>query len=379
MELYLARPLGLSALLLPLAVLLLARRRRPESEPTGTVAVWREVAPREPQAGGRRRRLPPGLLLLLTALSLGSLALAGPRAGARAGRSWHLMVDGSPSMQLPHQDGGTRRERALARAEDWLAGVLRAEDRVLRSTWDGVPSSSLDRAGVLWVTDRAPADPPRRAGLFASGGRAVPGPIAVGRGELLRWDGESVVRAPAPRRAVRLDAAVPGILAGLVRLWAATRGLDVAGAPDRDEVLHLGSVTGAGPLAEVRAGRDGWTAAGRLAGDPLADSVLVPWLTAEGRTLVAAGPGIVRVAWTELDEPWGDPDAFAVSWSRLLDASLAPPPGIVPLEERLDAGGLWSSPGDLPGREGGVRGAGVDAVLALMAAGCGLLALGLRV
>ena len=378
MEPHLARPLGLVALLLPALLLLTARRwRRPPSEVTGTLEVWREVASGEPP-GGRHRRLPPALLFLIAALTLGALALAGPRGGARAGRSWHVVVDRSPSMDLPHADGGTRGERALAAAEAWLADARRPTDRVAWSAHAGASWAALDRAGVVWVTDRAPDPGPARAGLFASGGAAVPGPIAVGQGELLVWDGERIEVIPAPRRAVRVDRAVPELLAALVRVWAAARGLDVAAQAGPDVVLYVsGPARAARAELEARAGRDGWTAAGRVAGP--ADEGLEPWLTADGSALVAFGSGRVDVAWSRIDEPAGDPDAFAVSWSRLLDAALAPPPGVVPLEQRRDAG----EPVSRPPREPVPMGAGVgraapgwiDALLVLLAAGCAALAL----
>jgi hypothetical protein len=39
-----------------------------------------------------------------------------------------------------------------------------------------------------------------------------------------------------------------------------------------------------------------------------------------------------------MDEPRGDPAAFAVSWAELLDRAVLPPSGVIELGERLAAG-----------------------------------------
>lgn len=378
LSIFLARPFGLLALALPLALLLLARRaRRPEGVATGTLALWREVAEDAPPRGGRSRpRISLGLALLVLALVLGALALAGPRAGQRARPSWRIVLDRSPSMYLGGRLGvrrfgvrrfGVRQARALARASDWL-GAAGGEREW--AAWDGAalvlergasppeawtvappvphdapPFESLDRAGTIWVTDVA--RPSLRAGLFASGGELVPGPAAVGERALLVWNGETLVEqaAPLPRRTVVVDRDVPREIAELAQLWGGARGLTSAAATDEGTVLHVSAAAAAGggqgirPLA--RAGRDGWTASGPAGAAALEDRPHPRprvWLEGERGPLVSWRPGRVDVAWSRLDALEGEPAAFAVSWSRLFDAALAPPRGVVGVAERAAAG-----------------------------------------
>jgi hypothetical protein len=207
----------------------------------------------------------------------------------------------------------------------------------------------------------------------------VPGPVAVGEGVLLTWDGETVAPLAAPPRAVQIEGSLPEPIAALVRVWARARGLSLAPGPgveaEADVTLRIsGPARPQRAELALRAGRDGWAAEGPVAG--AADAALEPWLSADATVLVARGPGRVDVAWSRIEEPEGDPDAFAVSWSRLLDEALALPPSVVPLEERRDAGAAVSRPPHAPDRAPAPGGVGSsDALLALLAAGCAALAL----
>ena len=132
----------------------------------------------------------------------------------------------------------------------------------------------------------------------------------------------------------------------MVEAWADARGHRlVESATDAELVLAL--VVDDGPLVAVEAQRDRWYAAGTASAkglQPLASGVpFEAWLQGEGAdgarpVLVAAAPGLVRVAWTGLEEPRGDPAAFAVSWSRLLDRCVLPPLGVCSVAERAAAG-----------------------------------------
>ena len=96
------------------------------------------------------------------------------------------------------------------------------------------------------------------------------------------------------------------------------------------------------------------------------------------RALVGAGPGIVVSAVSQIEDPDGDPAAFAVSWSRLLDASLLPAPGIVSLGERADAGARgMRRPGEVE-PDAPPEAAGISAWLAGGAAIFLALSLGVR-
>jgi hypothetical protein len=391
------RPTGWLALVLPLAVLLLARRApRPRLAATGTLALWRAAARRE--VGGERRRggLPPETWLTLAALSLGALALAGPRRPPLH-RPWTVVVDRSPAMHLPLDGaaGPTRLHAAVARARAWLeregareiewatwtregrAGVRAGAPP---AEWLDAPATSqpappwerLDRPGHLWVLGAPPSPEPRWAGWSASGGAAAPGAVAALPGGRLHWDGEALVeRAGGPPASVSTSE-LPPLLETFARAWAGARGVDLAG-PGAVASLHIDcpGCESAGGL--VRAGRDGWSGEGPLAASPAGEGWDV-WLAdpASGAPLVRARPGAVRVDW-RLEATAGDPAAFALSWGRLLDGALLPPADVVPLAGRLaqGEGGLRAPRAPAAEPRGGER---LPAALAGLALLCAVLA-----
>jgi hypothetical protein len=352
----LARPAALVALLLPVAVLLASRiHDRPEEAATGTLALWERIASRYPiSAGSRRRRIPPAVWMLALGLALGSLALAGPRRPvAVEARSFRALVDASPSMGLP-LESGTRRDRAIAAAKRWLE---EAQPGAKVEWIDRSPpfGAEDDEPDVLWVTDRAPSPAPKRAGFFASGGPAVPGPIAVEGTTRYDWDGTRIVAVSngAPPRRAEVRGGIPPTIARVVEAWAGARGVKLASKGADRPVLV---VRGADPdsreaLAAFEAGRDGWTAKGTAIGaapSADADGPLETWLAdAGGRALVTTGAGRVHCPWISLDEPRGDRAAFAVSWAALLDRASLDPIGVVELLERADAGAALSRPPSL--------------------------------
>jgi hypothetical protein len=373
-----ARPLGLLALLLPVALLLGARAfARPERLATGTLAIWRRVlASPVPATPHRTRRIPPAVVLLALGLALGSLALAGPRiAEPEAPRRFRMLVDGSPSMDLPVQAGAseTRRERAEANARAWLA--LHAPDAsVRRIVREGRIGSDDDAEDALWITDRAPSPPPEHAAWFASGGAAVPGPIAVNGTTRLDWDGASIVPVAggAPRRSIEVRGTLPPPVAAVLEAWAAARNAVVG---PRDRASLVVSTAGDGDPFRAEASRDGWSASvelARAATDSDERGPLESWLAdPSGRRLVAFGRGRVDCPWTSMEEPRGDPAAFAVSWASLLDRAALPPPGVVALAERAAAGDEAARPPRDPVEARDRRGESlVPAVLAFAACAC---------
>jgi len=383
------RPAGAAALALPLLVWLLHRARaRPPEVATGTLALWRALCAQGVKRAERTRRaVPPRLWLLIAGLALGALALAGPRQPPRAAaRTWRLVVDRSPSMYLPvGVDGGaTRLRRALDSALELLAGERAAGDELLwicageaaaeeragerpPADWLVAPRAPRaepqwelhDRPGTLWITDRAPAVARAQAGLCASGGGAQGGLVARTRDEAIEWDGErlAAVAARAPRPRVVLAPALPVELRELGAIWAAERGLDVAGVVEvvdvvdgeaSDVVLRglAPSAAEAAQAAPFALGRDGWSAAGRAAaaGAPVLDGQgpLETWL-AGGRPLVTFAAGRLHCAILSFERLEGDPAAFALSWAGLLDRACLPPPGAVSVAERSAAGPALSA------------------------------------
>jgi hypothetical protein len=358
-----ARPWAFALLAVPLILAWFALRRRSDARiATSDLDLWRGVEPR----GGDPRPRPPRRIawahaLALAALAAAALAVAGP---ARATRPlvWTCLVDASPSMALP-LGASTRRQVAIDAANElarrhgaelrWPAGDASALSVGDASALLAGDARSLpDAPDVLWITDAAPREPPRFAGFVASGGDAVPGPIAVAGADRLDWDGEHVARinggAPARTLLVEgLDALPEPLAAPLQRVlaaWADARGVRVMSAEDSasipaSAVLRLRV---AGPIVEpaLEAGRDGWTARGPRLGRPLRDAgaerELEPWLRIGGEVVIARGTGRIELGW--LPGTPSDGAAFAVSWARLFDASALAPAGIVPLEERVAAG-----------------------------------------
>jgi hypothetical protein len=320
-------------------------------------------------------RTPPAIWLAAAALALGALALAGPRLVASdAPRRWTVLVDASPSMALAQGDGGSRARVAATAAGAWLAEHAGARDRVRwsragrapldlapgelpPSTWLAAERSERagprfeleDRAGTLWVTDRAPEPPPIRAGCFASGGEAVPGPVAELPGARLVWDGTELAEVPAPEGdAVRLvsEREPPAPLLRVFNAWASARGFTpTRGAAVADEARLTLELLDLSPGRTVTVGRDGWLAGATACPlpSPTVERATVRWLTArdatgEELTVVDHAPGLVRAGLPALAEPTGDPAAFVVSWSELFDRALLPPPDVVALGERMAAG-----------------------------------------
>jgi hypothetical protein len=244
-----------------------------------------------------------------------------------------------------------------------------------------------DEPDALWVTDRAPTPPPRRAGFFASGGPAVPGPIAVDGSTRFDWDGKRIVEVAggAPKRRVEVHGELPAPIARFLDAWAGARGAVVAAQGDDRPVLVLdGAPPGSGGTpATFEAGRDGWTAQGAALGaapNSDAEGPLATWLAdASGRALVTTGAGRVHCPWSSMEEPRGDEAAFAVSWAELFDRAALPPPGVIELGERAAAGEESSaSPSAARGsKSSAVDAPPIDAWIAAAALLCTLVALAL--
>jgi len=344
-----AHPAALAALALPLAVLLGARAfDRPASIATGTLELWDRVESAPPAPSPRARvRIPPAVWALAAALALGALALAGPRTPPpRHEARLRVLLDRSASMELP-LGRATRRARATELARAWLAEHAPGTRDDAWIDHPGAFGADDDRADTLWVTDRAPDPPPRHAGFVASGGPAVPGPITVDGATRYDWDGERIVEVKdgAPARRVEVTGALPEPIAGVLAAWAAGRGATIGAGAARPALLVSGRDQNSATGADVAFGRDGWTARGKL-GAAAPAPALAPalaagetWLAdARGTAIVTSSPGRIDCALATMEDPSGDPAAFAVSWAALLDRAVLAPEGVVPLAGRVAAG-----------------------------------------
>jgi hypothetical protein len=140
-----------------------------------------------------------------------------------------------------------------------------------------------------------------------------------------------------------LRGALPEPLERIARAWAAERGLEVRADARGAALVVAGPTAGASaePWAEASSGS--WSLRARPAVERSAGGgALEPWLQASSggraRTWVAWRVGLVAVDLVACEEPAGDPAAFAVAWSRLFDAAVAPAPGVVAADERSAAG-----------------------------------------
>jgi hypothetical protein len=204
---------------------------------------------------------------------------------------------------------------------------------------------------------------------------------AVGAARVV-WDGERLIRRPqvGPRPAVRLEPELGGAVERVVRAWAVARGCDVVTQPLERVVLTVTRTPagrGAGGLEGMRCGRDGWSWEPELLG--VSRPPGQAWLaTAEGgEPVVAWQPGQVTLAAGRYEsDPSGDPADFALSWAGLLDRAALPPAGVVPVEERADAGAGVSRGGEPPAAPAGQRPNRPAAWLAATAALLALAGLG---
>ncbi len=432
----LARPFALVTLVLPVALFLLSfRRQSPRSVVIGTLRFFRDEE--EEASAQTRRRLSKSRWAAIVALLFGAAAAVGPRPepGTDPPEVFVAWVDRSPSMYLPIdplRPGGQRRiDAAVESVRAWLGERARGGRNVLVRWLDasdpepdrqpavgldetpregltsrprvpaGLPVwSALDRPGALLVTDAAPTMELRHAGLFTSGGAAVPGPVAVGADGLHVWTGDDAapleIDGAGARPTVRITGPVGnGRLDEFIRLWAEERGVQVLGGAGSgaggDPLLGLlvhRSVAGPGG-AYLEAGRDGWSATFSVLGTPRLREGLEPWLVApDGTPLVGVRRGDVTLYFSGLLSDPDEPAAFAVSWSELLDGALLPPPEVVTIDERRAAGSARSvPPRTLPGREPAQdvvdrirneRGRRAETWLAALAALAGLAAFALR-
>lgn len=392
-------PAALLGLVAPLILLALALRRRdPREAYLGTTRFFTE---QESGATGKRKRsVPLWLVAAAAALALGVLALARPGYESQPpkGVLLEVVIDQSPSMYLPYRAAGAEADTptqiptdAAARridvawdsfrrwAEDY-EGKLEGEVYLALGPGDPVhwqdarlpevpvkaepevPWMVHDSPSTIWLTDSSRhAEDRQRAGLFASGGDAVPGPVSLGAEGGIYWkaDGTTEYREGLGRRGwVRVGPNVPAPVAELVEIWAKARGLRFGAPADSDPSavelsvrcvpsLEAGA-TSATPRAS-RAGRDGWEAewlvVSSAAAPPRLGAGRRPWLfDSDGNVLVSQAPGQIELGFQGLNGLPTDDAAFAVSWVELFDRARLSSSQVVEPSERRAAGPAASVP-----------------------------------
>lgn len=376
-------PLGLLGLLAPLALVLASLRRRPV--PTAYLGTLRFFERDSGETSDtRERRIAPWLLAAIVALVLAALALARPGVAPVPpdGVLVTLTVDRSPSMFLPLRAGadpsvsGDPEERridaAFASFRSWAMDYQRQMgDSVFVSLTGAVSGEAVpleearvpavprldeleplwaahDEPGAVWITDGQSNLPDREhAGLFASGGPRVPGPVSLGAEGSFVLDADGAVRVDAKVRfdgELLVKGGLPAEILALAELWAAERGLAVTRTPSSKVLLVLEgadqatSETRTDGVSTTEVGRDGWEARVRGVGKT-GGGTLAPWLVGPlGARWIEASPGLVSVHIHRIVEGPSDPAAFAVSLVRLFDQSKLVPSGVVAAEERAAAG-----------------------------------------
>ncbi len=444
MGLVFLEPVALIGLVAPFVLLALGLRRQESREVyLGTTRLL--SAQEAGEAGARKRSLPAWLVAAAIATALGVLALAKPgyEGAPPQGVVVELVVDQSPSMYLPLQAQGaatpaTRRIDAAWEAfgrwadgheADITGGVYVTTGAGDPVPWQDVPVpdepetaapevlwQAHDAASTVWITDRGVDDQDRgSAGLFASGGEAIPGPVSVGAQGEIYWkaDGTSEFREVSGQGqgqagVVRLDPDVPRVLRDLAGVWADVRGMRLEmseGAGDEPELWVGMASTGAPPepspgtggtgSTSVRVGRDGWEADVSLSGSegaaPRLGDGWGPWLLdPAGQALVTMAPGQVELGFADFQGQPSDEAAFAVSWIGLFDRARLSPNRVVEPSERRAAGSAVAIPPsepavlEAPGAaalrdQQAERAAALRALLAGAAALAGLVALVLLV
>ena len=391
------QPWALLALALPLLVLLASMRPSvPEPRYTGAFALWRHV--RTSSAGERRRlQVPFARWCWIFSLILGALALAQPRnALPNAPRRLAVVMDTSPSMELPHPEGGTRKQAALRTFFRWLdkqgpvaleyldGRVIKDRDALAAKTHRSASITDwnvMDHEGVVWITDHVPDERPKLAGCVASGGDAVFGAIAARGAERWWWNGQELEwrTLEGARGSLQLTGRIPFALRDFALSWAQERGWQVVEGQGRSSGPSLSIVAESGlPANWRRVGRDGWTAWARpLAGERDLPSSAEPWL----EDLVYTAPGKIILHLGELSEAEQYPAAFVASWADLFDAQVALPEDVMDLDERAAAGqAVFLAPRLVANQRhaaGEQRADRLAAWLGLWATVLGLMALGL--
>lgn len=397
-------PIALLGLVAPLVLLALALRRQDPRE--AYLGTTRFFAEKESGATGKRKRsVPLWLVAAAGALALGVLALAKPGYESQPpkGVLLEVVIDSSPSMYLPYRAAGAREELPAEPATDPPAGAAAARRidvawdsfRVWAQEYEGTVEGQVyvalgpgdpvhwkdarlpeapvkaepevhwmvhDSPSTIWLTDSArQAEHRQRAGLFASGGDAIPGPVSLGAEGGIYWkaDGSTEYREGLGRRGwVRVGPNVPASVAELLEIWAKARGLRFGAPADTDRLavelsVHCvpspeAGVTSVAPQAS-RAGRDGWEAEWLVlppgATSPRLRSGWRPWLfDSDGDVLVSQAPGQIELGFQGLNGPPTDDAAFAVSWVELFDRARLSSSQVVEPSERAAAGPAASIP-----------------------------------
>lgn len=374
------QPLGFIALALPV-LFLIAARERGGAQPrlVGSLSIWHRVRG-ESEVSSRRRKAPltPRILVMSAAMTLGALALTAPGFTHKSPPPiWRIVLDTSPSNAIGKDE--SRLEISVVAAVNWA--VENASDA--RLFWIGAPLESgqaeveetdvgslpsasflarvsqaqsprrwsrFDWANCLWLPTANYGVESRLAGRPQLEFEDEPGPVALlQNGNWLWWEPDSELseRIPpvgTPAARLRLEGevfAVGSPLGDLARAWGEERGLGVhSGSAEPGDVLYLQSVAlSADGADEANAAieRDSWSAQATWPVGLVNPHYYEPWLSYRGTTLASWRPGKIWLGISRLEEPRGDPAAFAVSWATLFENACLAGIGVVSVADRAAA------------------------------------------
>ncbi|MEZ5976102.1 MAG: hypothetical protein R3E96_15050 [Planctomycetota bacterium] len=294
-----------------------------------------------------RRRWWPRRLAEWSALALGLLALAGPRRAFEAqARTVVVWVDRSASMYLPYGDGRTRLQAGREQLERFLPDTVlvryadagdaaAAPSSEWPAQWDEAPApnrpepdwSVLNQDGAVWLTDSVPATLPGRAAWLATGGAAVPGPVSGEAGGVRVWlGGERFEVREEGQPCLRTAGTWPRAWRDLIDAWAADRGLVACEGEETPALELLGTAAGSQRSVLARSGYElpiEW----HVGAMPPAGA-LGSWSEAQGRVVLAWGPGWIWTCVTDIGAWQGSAGSFAEDLLQVADGGLARAPRV---------------------------------------------------
>lgn len=342
-------PLLLSALLVPLVLLLWAARYPVAMRQwTSLLFLWKDQAPSGVPRQWRWHRPPLALWLFASAWLCATLAAAGLETSSGAAQPLLVIADRSPSMNFP-LGASTRYQAARQQVVEW------SEREGVELVWQESPQpnfQAFDRYDCLWLSD-ALAEHPERAGLCLSGAKLQPGPLArEGRG---RWvlDGNGIRFEPdvypATSRQIEVRGQLPAAIDSLLSLWCEEQQLirsERADAPLLEVVFPM-SACALDPTQRLNG--QAWSARVGLAAAFVQAVQEEPLLRVGDQAVLLVFRGSLRSSLCQLELDEGASAAFALEWAAAFERALREPEECVGLDERRASGAAVFRPPNLVG------------------------------